>query len=1336
MAAAYGERVYDSNTVVPIGDPSLLVWSQQSVAQSFTPGATYVLLNVTLRLKNLGNSMNPVNITIRPDSGGVPSTSLLAWADIVGPPGSVGPVNVPLTPTPTVTQGVLYWIVATKGGLATVAYEWHHSNADLYAGGKAMTNANAGAGWTNPATPTDMWFLTYGREVRANVTVGMTASTPRAQPKDTVLFTVYLNNTGTQAAQNVWLNDSLPSGFTYLSDTAGSIPAITGYPNYTFANLANGPHAFTITVRVGVDVAPGTSLTNVAAVAYTDASGVPRAPSSAQATVVIGLQWKQLYLVPGNPGPPHSLVPVPPVGTQVAYTIKRGGAAIDFQLTAPLSRPLRVLNITPVLYLDSAGGSPRNLDLNFTLLDVVGATQTPIWYGQARVSTDGKTGFQRFSYAFPSTDLNVSSGHQLLFRIKNRSTATDDALIATNATATRSKVDLLTPTYVRVDSLQLRDGQGPATVWSPMDPLVVWANVSDPFGTSEIVGAWINITDPSGTLVRNFTAMSLLPSGPGWKWFDASVAAPLTNGTYRVEVIAKEGNGALAYATGGALVRAPDVRPTIVPSQPSALSGDTFAYTIWLNNTGSGPASQVWVNLTLPSELIFITSSAETNRTGPTNWTWTNVAVPSTSFLVQVRVQSGIPPVPSMTTTATLTTKDEKGYFWPVRTTSAGVILQGPILSLVFTTSQATVHSNDTLVLSSTLQNTGQLAGTVWLNLTWSAELAYVSDTAGSMGGNSTLRLHGVDIRWTNQAQGASVTVAVIVRTGSGLARGSNLTTAVSLNYTNGRSAIMPSQATGRFVTVIAPVIVNATIWMGQATVTPGDIVSGWVGFSNVGDEAALSLVVTLALDSALAVRNASVTPTISGSAALFVFSSVGVGPKRIFLNLTVARWATDRQALSVLGSVVYTDWIANPLAPVSASPMSMTVAAPILHLAGSPSTATVEAGTRVTFRMDLSNLGSGPAKDVWLNATLPLNFLFVSDSSDGQRSLMGSQVAWYWPAVITGSRTFDLTLALRSGALNGDQEDVVVGASYTDSNGNPGSVPDMVLRASFVAPRLQLTLDRSAETVPTQTSFQYTLHVRNVGTTIAKTVWLVDSVDDGLKVISYTSKVQPRGGGSELNWTYENLQPNEEQVITVTVQVKQGVAIGTVIPNFITAVFSNSQGQIIGAAQSNAVLVTVIEANSPLPFVGAVALAAAGAGVGVVVYRRRGSRIEEVFLTTRDGILMEHLARNLVQDKDPDIVSGMLMGIQRFVREAFKFGEDHELHQMEFGDRHILIERGKDVVVAAVISGGDPRNVVGKVKKAVAQIESEFGDVLAKFDGSMDQVLGVRERLRERLLR
>ncbi len=360
-ASAFGERVYEANTVIGPKDPFFVIWSGESVAQSFTASSTYVLLNLTLRLRNTAGAGNAVNITVRPDATGVPSNAVLAWS-IVQAGATVGPVNVPVTPSPTLTVGVLYWIVATKSGPLTQAYEWHHSGTDTYAGGKVMLNT--GSGWTNPATATDMWFVNYGRELDANLSVAMTASPGMALPKDTITFTVYLNNTGTQAARTAWLNDTLPAGLTYLSDTAASISAVTGFPNYTFPSLGNGAHPFAITARVNVDVLPGTTLTNRATLAYTNATGVLKPSSSAASSVVVGLQWKQLYLIPGNPGPPQSLTPTSPTaGTPTVSRIQRGGAAWGFQLVNPLGRTFRAMNVSVVLYLDSASHAVKNLDI-------------------------------------------------------------------------------------------------------------------------------------------------------------------------------------------------------------------------------------------------------------------------------------------------------------------------------------------------------------------------------------------------------------------------------------------------------------------------------------------------------------------------------------------------------------------------------------------------------------------------------------------------------------------------------------------------------------------------------------------------------------------------------------------------------------------------------------------------------------------------------------------------------------------------------------------------------------------------------------------------------------
>ena len=962
-AAAFAPRVFDANTVVASGDPYFLVWSGESVAQSFTASSTYVLLNLTLRLRNPSTSGNVANITLRPDAAGVPSGTLLAWGTAVAG-STVGPVDVPLTPTPTLVKGTPYWIVATKGGSSITAYEWHHSNNDTYAEGEAMLNT--GTGWSDPGTPTDLWFVTYGRESDANVGVAMNVSTPSALPKDSVTFTVYMNNTGTIAAPFAWLNDTLPVGFTFVSDTAASVPALTGFPNYTFSGLAYGPHSFTMTVTVDIGVNPGTTLTNEARLTYTNATGAVMPPRFATSSILVGLQRKQLYLVPADTGPVESLVPAAPTGgamSQVVYTLPRGGAAADFRLASPLSRTLRMIGVTSTLYLDSSSHGARNLDVNLTLLDVVGASQVPVAYELLRVATDNANGFQSFAFPFPSMDLNLSQGHQVLLRVRDMGTSQDDALLAVNATTTPSQMVILTTTYVRVDALELRDASGLASVWSPKDELVVDANVSDPFGISEIAGAWINLTDPVGSRVLNFVPMTLLASNAsGWKLFGATYGPGLTNGTYAIEIVVEEGNGVLAYAVGTALVRAPSFDLVLVPTQSSALSGDTLFFAIWYNNTGSGRARSVRIDVTLPSQLVFVSSSAESNRTGPTDWTWTNVSVGTHFFLLEVTVRSAIPPVPSVLTSAGLNYTDEKGYPWPSSFASAAFILQGPVLNLGFSSSTATIHSNETFVLTLTIQNTGDLAANVWLNVSWSVGIAYVSDSSGSLGGTSTPVANGVDIQFWSFAHGASRMVNVTVQGESGLPRGANLTSRVALNYTNERGSLMPAQVAVRYVTVVAPEVVNATSGLSRRSVTPGDILPATLNFTNAGDEAALSLVATVILDPSLRIQDASTTFTISGPAVLFAKSSVGRGTWRIFMNLSVARGATDEALLGVSGSIVYTDRLGNPQGLVSLNVANVTVTAPILLLTATPSNGVVEGGSEITYQIDLVNQGTGSA--------------------------------------------------------------------------------------------------------------------------------------------------------------------------------------------------------------------------------------------------------------------------------------------------------------------------------------------------------------------------------------
>src|SRR2546430_14119183 len=161
----------------------ITVSSSESVAQSFVATASYRLTNLTLRLRNTGDITDSLNVTIRPDAGGVPSSVALASKDLVIGNTNLGNYAVPFTASqPNLTAGTPYWNVATSASFASNGYEWHHSNADTYAGGQAKINLNFRGGRVTPPAPADMHFVTHGQGTGATPSPSRRAPPPEAQP--------------------------------------------------------------------------------------------------------------------------------------------------------------------------------------------------------------------------------------------------------------------------------------------------------------------------------------------------------------------------------------------------------------------------------------------------------------------------------------------------------------------------------------------------------------------------------------------------------------------------------------------------------------------------------------------------------------------------------------------------------------------------------------------------------------------------------------------------------------------------------------------------------------------------------------------------------------------------------------------------------------------------------------------------------------------------------------------------------------------------------------------------------------------------------------------------
>ena len=288
--SAYGERVFNAN--VASTNNAYTVSAAARAAQSFTPGTSFVLYNVTVRVQNVGVKSDYLNVTIESDAGGVPSGTVLAATTRIQ--SGSGWLDFPMNPRPLLAAGTPYWIVAANGMPPGEGYDWFHSNADVVPG-RAMQDV--GAGWTASIT-TDLNYETYGLAAGTQMVVDLSMNPAATYAGGSFTYTMYLNNTGSAVARMAWANLTLPSQVSYVSDDAPTVGGMkTGASSWTFANVANGPQAFRVVVTVTPGTTEGTLLSATAHLDYADAGGVMQPPSSATASFVVG---PPPVTVPGN----------------------------------------------------------------------------------------------------------------------------------------------------------------------------------------------------------------------------------------------------------------------------------------------------------------------------------------------------------------------------------------------------------------------------------------------------------------------------------------------------------------------------------------------------------------------------------------------------------------------------------------------------------------------------------------------------------------------------------------------------------------------------------------------------------------------------------------------------------------------------------------------------------------------------------------------------------------------------------------------------------------------------------------------------------------------------
>jgi hypothetical protein len=152
--------------------------------------------------------------------------------------------------------------------------------------------------------------------------------------------------------------------------------------------------------------------------------------------------------------------------------------------------------------------------------------------------------FSLYSFAIVGVTHVLPSGHFLALTIERQDSDTNRLFIDFDQTRHDSYVSLDTASFVNVASAHIEDSSGsPRDTFSDQENAIVDANVTDPFGAYDIVGAEASVFNGSATFVFPMSLVQSDTSIPAY-WKRYSLTLPLlTAGNYTVNVTTSDPQG-------------------------------------------------------------------------------------------------------------------------------------------------------------------------------------------------------------------------------------------------------------------------------------------------------------------------------------------------------------------------------------------------------------------------------------------------------------------------------------------------------------------------------------------------------------------------------------------------------------------------------------------------------------------------------------------------------------------------------------------------------------------------------------------------------------------------
>ncbi|UCE75335.1 MAG: DUF11 domain-containing protein, partial [Methanomassiliicoccales archaeon] len=957
--------------------------------------------------------------------------------------------------------------------------------------------------------------------------ISKSASVSKADPGDTIVYTIIYKNLGTGWATLVEIVDTIPADTTLVNSTPGYNSSSGDKYTWTIGDLApNSTFTITIIVTVDVPTADGKTLHNVVTLDGADANGnyYPQLDDYADVTVTAPILSinKTADKTTVNPGDTITYT--------IQYVNSGTGWATLVEIVDTIPPDTTLINASPG-YDNSSGdkytwiignlGPGASGTITIIVTVDVPTSDTTLLHNEVTLDwadANGNYYPQLDAYA----DVTVTAPILSIHKDADVSYANPgDTIVYTivyNNTGTgwASLVEIIDTIPADTNFVSATSGynmSGDNLTWTIGDlaPNGSWVIT---------ITVTVDVPTPDGTTLHNVVTLD---------WADA-------NGNYYPQLS--------DYAD--VVVTAPILSFSKSTPESTADPGDTLVYTLEYKNKGTGLATGVKIQDTIPGNVTFVNASPLPDSVSSGVYTW-NIGDlgPNASGVITVIVTVDVP-TPDKTLLhngATLDYADANGNSYPQMDDYANVYVTAPVLSINKTANVPTADPGDTIIFTIVITN----SGTGWASLveivdTIPADTTFVNATPGYNASS------GDEYTWTigALAPNSSLTITIAVTVDFPTPDQTLLHNEATLDWADANGNYYPQLSDDAYVVVTAPQMSMSK----TANVThayPGATIMYTITYTNFGTGYAYNVVIedTIPIDTTFKDSDPNHT---SENNKTYTWE-IGIVPpgttSYIHINVTVIMGTPDKTHLENLAILDYTDSNENQY-PQLVDYANVTVTAPIMVLDKTADKTTVNPGDLIVFTITYMNLGTGWEFDFYINDTLPAFTSFV-DADPWYTEVNNRTYHWFLGDVAPGTVEY-IYLTVMVDAYTPDQEVIL------NEIGNVSS------KVTVTAPIMSINKTADQPTADPGDLIVYTITIVNIGTGNASGVYVNDTIPNCTTYVSSSINYSSNMGNLYVFY-FDLILANSTLTFTIIVMVDVGAPDKTLLRNEVTLDYADVNG-------------------------------------------------------------------------------------------------------------------------------------------------------------------------------